>query len=188
MGRLLGRIFVVAGAIGTVASAWIAASAATVWLRAPPSPPAVALAGAPDRSYLRVTGAVLDCETRAIRDGTTIVLGADAAGGHPFLAQLVGEVRCKDIVLEGSFQPGKYTRSFIRERLRVTLPDGEDLRLFTQAQSPRYEKAVLTRTVPWLAFAVLLLALGVRGVRASAKLPARAARGRAKSGRGPSGG
>ena len=100
-----------------------------------------------------------------LRDGDTFVLGADAAGGHPFLAHLLGEVRCKDIVLEGSFRPGRFTRAFIHERMRVRLPDGEDVRLFEEAPSPRWQRAVLTRTAPWLALAVAALALGVRGLR-----------------------
>lgn len=165
VGKRSSRIFVVAGAIGTLVSGWVAGGAAAALLRDPAPPPRVALAVAPDRTYLRLDDAVLDCDTRAVRDRTTLVLGADAAGGHPFVAHLVGEVRCKDIVLEGSFRPGKFTRAFFRERHRVSLPEGEDVRLFTEAPSPRYQKNLLTRTVPWLAFAILLLALGIRGLR-----------------------
>ncbi len=157
----------VTGAVGTLAAAGFAGAAAVAIVRAPAAPPRVALANAPDRSYLRLDGAVLDCETRALRDGNTVVLGADARGEHPFLATLIGELRCKDIVLEGSFVPGKFTREYFRERLRVSLPEGEDVRLFTEAPSPRYQRAVLTRAVPWLALAIVLLGLGIRGLRAA---------------------
>ncbi len=166
MGKRWGRFFVVAGAIGTLASGWVAAGAAAALVRRPGPPPRTALAEAPDQTYLRLDGAVLDCDTRALRDGTTLVLGADATGGHPFVAHLVGEVRCKDIVLEGSFRPGKFTRSYFREQHRFSLPDGEDVRLFTEAPSPRYQRDLLVRTVPWLGFAVLLLVTGILGLRA----------------------
>ncbi len=152
------------GAVGTLATGWTAARAAMGLARAAPPRP-VPLASAPDERYVRLEGAVLDCETRAVRDGDTYVLGADPAGAHPFLAHLVGELRCKDIVLEGSFLPGRFTRAFIRERMRVTLPDGEDVRVFEEAPSPRWQRAVLTRTVPWLALAAAALVVGLRGLR-----------------------
>lgn len=158
-------MLVVTGAVGTMAAAGSAGAAAVALVRAPDAPPRVALANAPDRTYLRLDGAVLDCDTRALRDGTTVVLGADARGEHPFVARLLGEIRCNDIVLEGSFLPGKFTRDYFRERMRVSLPEGEDVRLFTEAPSPRHQKAVLTRTVPWLALAILLLGMGIRGLR-----------------------
>lgn len=157
-----------AGAAGTLAAGWVAGGAAAVLVRDPATPPRVALSKAPDGTYLRLDDAVLDCDTRAVRDGTTLVLGADPAGAHPFVAQLVGEVRCKDIVLEGSFRAGHFTRDYFRERHRLSLPGSADVRLFTEAPSPRYQKDRLTRTVPWLAFALLLLALGIRGLRAGA--------------------
>jgi hypothetical protein len=158
----------VAGAIGTLAAGSVAGRAGATLVRAPESPPRTALADARDRTYLRLEDAVLDCDTRAVRDGTTVVLGTDTAGRHPFVARLIGEIRCKDIVLEGSFLPGKFTRAFIQERMRLSLPEGEDVRLFTEAPSPRHQKHVLIRTVPWLALGILLLALGIRGLRARA--------------------
>jgi hypothetical protein len=162
--RRFSRILAVGGTIGTIATGWTAARATVALARATPLVP-VAVGEARDGQYVRLEGAVLDCETRALRDGDTFVLGADAAGGHPFLAHLLGEVRCKDIVLEGSFLPGRFTRAFIGERMRVRLPDGEDLRLFEEAPSPRWQRAELIRTAPWLALAVAALALGVRGLR-----------------------
>lgn len=166
MGKRWGRFFVVAGAIGTLASGWVVAVAAAALARDPAPPPHAQLASAPGQTYLRVEGAVLDCGTRALRDGTTLVLGADAAGAHPFVAHLLGEVRCKDIVLEGSFRPGKFTRSYFRERHRYALPDGEDVRLFTDEPSPRYQRDLLARALPWLGSAVLLLATGILRLRA----------------------
>jgi hypothetical protein len=161
--RRWSRILAVVGTIGSIATGWTAARAALALARAAPPVP-VPLAEARDGGYVRLEDAVLDCETRALRDGDTFVLGADASGGHPFLAHLVGELRCKDIVLEGSFVPGRFTRAFIDERVRVKLPDGEDVRLFEEAPSPRWQRAVLTRTAPWLALAVAALALGARGL------------------------
>lgn len=152
------------GAIGTIAAGWTVARAAVALARAAPPAPAT-LVAARDGEYVRLEGAVLDCDTRTLRDGDTFVLGGDAAGGHPFLAHVLGEVRCKDIVLEGSFLPGRFTRAFIHERVRVHLPDGEDVRLFEEAPSPRWQRAVLTRTAPWLALAVAAVALGARGLR-----------------------
>jgi hypothetical protein len=154
---------VVVGTIGTIATGSTSARAALALAHAaPPTPASPAVAR--DGGYVRLEGAVLDCETRALRDGDTFVLGADASGGHPFLAHLLGEVRCKDIVLEGSFLPGRFTRAYIHERMRVQLPEGEDVRLFEEAPSPRWQRAVLTRTAPWLALAVAALALGARGL------------------------
>ncbi len=158
----------VAGSVGTLATGWVAGGAAAALVRHPAPPPRVALSRAPAESYLRLDDAVLDCDTRAVRDGSTLVLGADPSRAHPFVAQLVGEVRCKDIVLEGSFRPGHFTRAYFQQRHRLPLPDGEDVRLFTEAPSPRYQKDRLTRTVPRLALAVLILALGIRGIRAGA--------------------
>ena len=156
------------GAVGTLSTGWVTGGAAIALVREPAAPPRVALPSAPAETYLRLEGAVLDCDTRAVRDGTTLVLGADPAGGHPFVAQLVGEVRCDDIVLEGSFRPGKFTRGYFLQQHRLSLPEGEDVRLFTDEPSRRYQKDLLARTVPWLALAILILALGIRGLRARA--------------------
>lgn len=168
MDRRFGRLLVVVGVVGTLTAAWVAGRAGVALLRDPGAPPGVAPAEAPDGRYVRLEGAVLDCETRAVRDGKTLVLGAGGDGGHPFVAWLIGELRCKDIVLEGSFLPGKFTRDYFLERARVSLPEGEDVRLFTDAPSPRHQRDVLTRAVPWLALSLVLLVVGARGLRARA--------------------
>jgi hypothetical protein len=94
------------------------------------------------------------------------VIGEDRAGQHPFVAQLTGRDSCareSQKPLEGAFI-GSFSRDFLRERQRLDLPPGDDLRVFSQSQAPRYLRRSLGWRITWFGLSVLLTALAVRAL------------------------
>ena len=79
--------------------------------------------------------------------------------------QRAGDVPCEAGPLEGGFIPGTYDREFLRKRFGVSFAGEGELRVFTEAMSPRYLKSSLTRAVVFLAMGFLAFVLGLRAMK-----------------------
>ena len=131
---------------------------------APDRPTPSSVAAAPDEQWVVLEGVRLDCSTQTVRHGSGFVMATDADGHHPFVAELAGTDRCKEVArLDGAFL-GRFSRAFLRERQRLDLPPGRKLRVFSEGQSPPHLWRALRGWLPWLGAGILLVLLGVRGL------------------------
>ena len=166
MGRTLYRLLATVGLVICIVWGWSAAQAGAVLLRSPGAPLPTTVAAAPDQRWVVLDDAVVDCRPRAENQRVTFVLANDRSGANPFLAQLVGAGPCHPSPgerLDGVFV-GRFTRDFLRERQRLDLPPGDDLRVFSQAQAPRHLWRSLGRRLTWFGLGLLLLLLAIRGL------------------------
>ena len=166
MGRMGLRLLVALGLFLCILTGWFTAHSTLALLRAPSAPLRTTVAAAPDQRWVELLDAALDCSTQQVRQRTVLVVGDDRSGQHPFVAQLAARDSCaleNQRPLEGAFI-GSFSRDFLRERQRLDLPPGEDLRVFSQSQSPRYLRRSLGWRIAWFVLSVLLTTLAVRAV------------------------
>jgi hypothetical protein len=167
MGKVGSRILVSAGALLTIAAGWIAFGTVMVLWRAGATPSPTTVADARDGAWVVLQDATLRCDSRIVERGATFFVGANPDGKVPFLVQLAGERGCDPAALEGVFLPGRFTRAYLKERIGVALPEGEDLKVFTESLTPKNQRALLWRTLVFVALGLLLLVPGVRALRRS---------------------
>jgi hypothetical protein len=165
MGKLASKLLVAAGAIWTLGMGWLAANIGVALSRAGDAPLVAKAADAPAERWVRLEDAALRCDTRAVSKNYTFFLAAPKGGGAPFVVQRAGDVACEAGPLEGGFIPGTYTREFLQKRFGVSFEEQGELRVFTEALSPRQLKGSLTRTIAFLAMGFLVFLLGLRAMR-----------------------
>jgi hypothetical protein len=165
MGKLASTLLVAAGAIWTLGMGWLAANIGVALSHAGDAPLAVSAAEAPAERWLRLEDAEPRCDTRTVSKSYTFFLAAPKSGGAPFVVQRAGDVPCEAGPLEGGFIPGTYTRDFLRKRFGVSFAGEGELRVFTEAMSPRYLKSSLTRALVFLAMGFLVFVLGLRAMK-----------------------
>ena len=161
--RLLLRLLVALGIFVCILTGWFATRAARTLMDSPASPSPSTVAAAPDNRWVVLEDAVLDCSTRQVRQRATLVLANDHTGGHPFVAQLVGTRACEGSggrPMDGAFI-GPFTRVFLRERQDFDLPPGDDLRVFSQYQAPRFLRRALAWRLTWFGMSLLLTVLAM---------------------------
>jgi hypothetical protein len=173
MRKILGWVLVALGAIGLLLVGPTVAKFATVIVRSGSAPVATTVAAAPADTWVRLTDAVLRCETRKVvagRVATTIILGRDAAGAHPFVASFTGEVGCDaaGASVDGVFMPGVVDAEALG-RAGVDVRGEKDLRFLSQALRPAGMKVALRRGIAWLLASALLVVLGVLSLRREAR-------------------
>jgi hypothetical protein len=184
MGRMGLRLLVAIGACLCIFTGWFAAHAALALLRTPSRPLRTTVAAAPDRRWVVLTDAVLDCATQQVRQRTALVLADDTSGAHPFVAQLARRDACaRSAELDGAFV-GRFSRDFLRERQHLPIDPGPDLRVFSQSQAPRWLRRSLAWRLSWFALSILVTALGVRALWAPEAVRSQST-GPAKIGLGP---
>ncbi|HET6412081.1 MAG TPA: hypothetical protein VFG53_08475 [Anaeromyxobacter sp.] len=181
------RLLVALGISVCILSAWKATSAARDLLSTPDEPVTTAVAGAPERRWVKLEDAVLDCSSRQVRQLETLVLANDRSGTRPFVVELVGsgthvcERRARG-TLEGAFV-GPSSVVFRHER-DVFLPSGSNLPVFSERKAPRFLRRALEWRLAWFVMSLLLTTLAIWAVWTSeASAPARPAP--PKSGRAP---
>ena len=183
MGRMGLRLLVALGLVLCILTGWKAALAVLALLRAPSAPLRTTVASAPDHRWVVLTDAVLDCATQQVRERTALVLADDPTGQHLFVAQLARPDACAaDARLDGAFV-GRFTRDFLRERQKLPLDPGPDLRVFSQSQAPRFLRRSIGWWITWFGVSVLVTVLGVRALWAPEAV--RTGLTPAKSGLGP---
>lgn len=171
MGKLGNRILVAVGVLVLVVSGYLAMGTLTVIRRMGSAPARTTVAAAKDGAWVALEDATLRCDTRVVQHGATFFVGSDRAGQVPFLAQLAGDRGCDAAALDGVFLAGRFTRAFLRERLKISLGDGEDLRVFTQSLAPPNQRALLYRTLPWMIVGVALVVIAIRRLRRARAAP-----------------
>jgi len=165
MRKLTSGLLVLIGALWTLKVAPVVASVGGAYFRAGAAPAPAKVADAPQERWIRLEDARVRCDTRSVRRGFTyFVADAVPGGGPPFVAQLSGDVRCEDAVLDGGFAPGRFTRSWFKQNTGLDVP-GDDLRLFSQTLSPRYLRGVLALSVALLVAGLAVLATGIGKLR-----------------------
>jgi hypothetical protein len=163
------RLVVALGLFSCILTGWFAGHSTLALLRAPDAPLQTAVADAPDQRWVELADARLDCTTQQVRERTSLVLGDDLAGQHPFVAQLSdrdGCLKASRRPLDGAFV-GSFSRDFLRERQGLPLPPGDALRVFSQSQSPRLLRRALGWRFTWFGLSVLLTILAVRALGSS---------------------
>jgi len=164
MGRMGFRLLVALGLVLCILTGWKTALGVLGLLRAPNAPLRTTVASAPDHRWVVLTDAVLDCATQQVRQRTALVLADDATGQHLFVAQLARPDACASTTrLEGAFV-GRFSRDFLRERQKISLDPGPDLRVFSQSQAPRYLRRAIGWWITWFGMSVLITVLGVRAL------------------------
>jgi hypothetical protein len=161
--RLVLQLLVALGLFVCILTGWYAARAARALMDSPDHAVSSTVAAAPDNQWVILQDVVLDCSTRQIRDRSTLVLANDGSGAHPFVAQLVGTRACKAGTrrsIEGAFI-GPFTRVFLRQRHDFDLPPGDDLRVFSQYQAPRFLRRALAWRLTWFGMSLLLTVLAL---------------------------
>ncbi len=157
------RLLVALGLFVCILTGWYAARAARALMDSPARPISTTVAAAPDNQWVVLEDAVLDCATRQVRQRGTLVLANDRSGAHPFVAQLVGTKACESPAakaIDGAFI-GPFTRVFLRERQNFDLPPGDDLRVFSQYQAPRFLRRALGWRLTWFGMSLLLTVLAI---------------------------
>jgi DNA gyrase/topoisomerase IV subunit B len=160
------RLLVALGLFLCILTGWFTAHSTLALLRAPAAPLRTTVADAPDQRWVELEDAALDCSTQQVRQRTVLVVGGDRAGGHPFVAQLAGRDGCAQAglrPLDGAFI-GSFSRDFLRQRQSLRLPPGEDLRVFSQSQAPRFLRRSLGWRIAWFALSLLLTGLAARAL------------------------
>jgi hypothetical protein len=166
MGKLASTLLVAAGAVWTLGMGWLATNIVVALSRSGDAPIAVkGGADAPAERWLRLEHVEPRCDTRAVSKSYTFFLAAPNGGGEPFVVQRAGDVPCEAGPLEGGFIPGMYTRDFLQKRFGVRFEGEGELRVFTEAMSPRYLKASLARALVFLAVGFLVFVLGLRAMK-----------------------
>lgn len=166
MGKLASTLLVAAGVVWTLGMGWLAMNIGVALSRSGDAPIVVkAGADAPPERWLRLEGVEPRCDTRAVSKSYTFFLAAPAGGGEPFVVQRAGDVPCEAGPLEGGFIPGTYTRDFLQKRFGVRFDGEGELRVFTEAISPRYLKTSLARALVFLAIGFLVFVLGLRAMK-----------------------
>lgn len=163
---------VVAGGLAVGAVAPGAASLAAAVARAGLSPAPSLVATAPAGRTVVLTDAVLRCDTRTpVRKGTsTLFLGADREGAHPFVAQFQGEVSCQEAQREvkGAFVPGAADLDELAA-LGFDARGAKGARFFTPMAGGRMLLAALGVLLAVGAAGLALLLLGARGLWRAAR-------------------
>jgi hypothetical protein len=166
MGKLASTLLVAAGAIWTLGMGWLAVNIGTALSRAGDAP--IVVKGgvdAPAERWLRLEDVEPRCDTRVVSKSYTFFLAAPKGGGEPFVVQRAGDVPCEAGPLEGGFIPGTYTRDFLHKRFGVRFDGQGELRVFTEAISPRHLKSSLARALVFLAMGFLVFVIGLRTMK-----------------------
>lgn len=172
--KVLGWFLGILGALGVLLLAPTIARFATVIVRSGGAPRATTVAAAPPDTWVRLTDAVLRCDTRRTFEGrTTAFLGHDAQGAHPFVASFVGDLGCAQAQADvnGVFMPGTADPERLA-RVGLDVGGSKDYRFLSQALRPAAMKVALVRGIAWLVAAVLLVVAGVVLVRRARRAPA----------------
>ncbi len=170
MRKVLGWVAVAIGAIVFVLFAQTVARVASMLVRAGPAPAPATVAAAPPDTWVRLTDAVLRCDTRKVVGGATVFLARDAGGGHPFVADFAGDVSCAaaQADVNGTFlaeavDPAKLASA------GLDVGGEKELRLLSQALRPDSLRVALRRGIAWLLAAALLVVAGVLVLRRQAR-------------------
>jgi hypothetical protein len=162
--KLVLRLLAAIGLVVTILTGSVVAHLSLRLAVAPSRPVPTTVAAAPDEQWVVLDGVRLDCSTQTVRHGAGFVMATDGAGQHPFVAELAGTDRCKEVArLDGAFL-GRFSRTFLRERQGIAIPPGKKLRVFSEGQSPPHLWHALGGWLPWLGGGLLLVLLGVRGL------------------------
>jgi hypothetical protein len=174
----------------TAGFAWYSGRA--LWL-SPSSPKRTTVADAPDRRWVVLEDAVLDCATERVtqRSGLhaayTLVRASDRSGGRTFVAQLAGADSCEAAAekpLDGAFI-GRFSRMFLAVRQDFALPPGEDVTVFSQFEAPRFLRRALGWRLTWFGLSLLVTVLAMSALWAAEPQPRPLQRRMTKSGRVP---
>lgn len=165
-------VMVVVGGLAVGAVAPGAATLTAAALRAGLSPVPSLVAAAPAGRTVVLTDAVLRCDTRSPVDkgASTLFLGADREGAHPFVAQYQGLVSCEEAQREvvGAFIPGTVDPAELAER-GFDARDVQGARFFTPMAGGRMLLAALGGLVAIGGGGLALLLLGARGLWRAAR-------------------
>jgi hypothetical protein len=154
MSKTSSLLFLGMGALVTLVAAFSLAPTLPALLRTGSGPVKVAVAGAPEGTWIALSDAKVRCESR-VRTGNATYFHASAAdGSEPFVVQVFDDVSCEDLRLDGGFLPGLYQASEFRSRLKTEPPPGaERFRVFSEV----FRRGNLQKAVT---FGAAFLALG----------------------------
>jgi hypothetical protein len=162
LGNVVLRLLAAAGMFGCVLIGGKACNTSwTIW-HTPSRPSPTTVAAAPDKNWVVLQDATLECPPAGqVRRLTR----AHGSSGDRFLVYLEDPVTCPTVtVLDGAFI-GKFSRTFLRMRQGVRIPpSGGEERVFSQLESPRFLWRRLGSDLTWFGSFLLLTMLAIRAL------------------------
>jgi hypothetical protein len=161
-GTMALRLVAGLGVAACVVFGGMAASTGLAIWRAPAGPAPSTVAAAPENRWVLLEDAVLVCPPpdRPRR----LIRAHDREGTTRFLVYLEDPKRCPEVQrLDGAFI-GKFSREFLRARAGLQIPPGQDERVFSQLEAPRFLRGRLGRQLQWFGVSLLIAVLAIRAV------------------------